>query len=143
MILLLGARLNWILHFGAEPRYSKDVKFIQVDICAEEIANNWPSTGGHAGLVGDIKSVVEQMIQCVPTSLTNANSKWLDKLQAKVAKNQQVTANLISLPSKPYMSYYHAFDVIRRHIGQMAEPPVIVGEGANTMDIGRTMLNQV
>ena len=30
MILLLGARLNWILHFGIEPRFKKDVKFIQV-----------------------------------------------------------------------------------------------------------------
>lgn len=29
-ILLLGARLNWILHFGREPRFDKDVKIIQV-----------------------------------------------------------------------------------------------------------------
>lgn len=30
VILLLGARLNWILHFGRPPRFSKDVKIIQV-----------------------------------------------------------------------------------------------------------------
>lgn len=30
VILLLGARLNWILHFGRTPRYSADVKVIQV-----------------------------------------------------------------------------------------------------------------
>lgn len=30
VILLLGARLNWILHFGRPPRYAADVKFIQV-----------------------------------------------------------------------------------------------------------------
>jgi len=30
VILLLGARLNWILHFGAPPRFRPDVKFIQV-----------------------------------------------------------------------------------------------------------------
>lgn len=30
VILLLGARLNWILHFGRSPRYAKDVKIIQV-----------------------------------------------------------------------------------------------------------------
>ena len=30
VILLLGARLNWILHFGRPPRYAEDVKFIQV-----------------------------------------------------------------------------------------------------------------
>lgn len=30
VILLLGARLNWILHFGAPPRFKPNVKFIQV-----------------------------------------------------------------------------------------------------------------
>ena len=30
VILLLGARLNWILHFGKPPRFSPDVKIIQV-----------------------------------------------------------------------------------------------------------------
>lgn len=30
VVLLLGARLNWILHFGRSPRYDKDVNFIQV-----------------------------------------------------------------------------------------------------------------
>lgn len=31
VIVLLGARLNWILHFGRAPRYAEDVKVIQVD----------------------------------------------------------------------------------------------------------------
>lgn len=30
VIVLLGARLNWILHFGLPPRYRQDVKVIQV-----------------------------------------------------------------------------------------------------------------
>lgn len=32
VILLLGARLNWILHFGRTPRFSSHVKVIQVKI---------------------------------------------------------------------------------------------------------------
>lgn len=32
VILLLGARLNWILHFGRPPRYASDVKFIHVSV---------------------------------------------------------------------------------------------------------------
>jgi len=27
-VLLVGARLNWILHFGAAPRFQKGVKII-------------------------------------------------------------------------------------------------------------------
>nr|XP_021484702.1 2-hydroxyacyl-CoA lyase 1-like [Meriones unguiculatus] len=30
VIVLFGARLNWILHFGLPPRYQADVKFIQL-----------------------------------------------------------------------------------------------------------------
>ncbi|XP_034938939.1 2-hydroxyacyl-CoA lyase 1-like [Chelonus insularis] len=40
VILLLGARLNWMLHFGRPPRYQSDVKIIQVEICAEELHNS-------------------------------------------------------------------------------------------------------
>lgn len=29
-IILLGARLNWILHFGKAPRFNKDVFIVQV-----------------------------------------------------------------------------------------------------------------
>lgn len=32
VVLLLGARLNWILHFGLPPRFDPDVKIIQVYI---------------------------------------------------------------------------------------------------------------
>lgn len=31
VILLLGARLNWMLHFGRSPRFQNDVKVIQVN----------------------------------------------------------------------------------------------------------------
>ena len=39
-IILLGARLNWILHFGLPPRFNKDVNIIQVDIAPEEHSQN-------------------------------------------------------------------------------------------------------
>lgn len=31
VVLLLGARLNWMLHFGRPPRFQKNVKIIQVN----------------------------------------------------------------------------------------------------------------
>lgn len=33
--LIVGARLNWLLHFGKPPRWSADVKFILVDVSEE------------------------------------------------------------------------------------------------------------
>ena len=35
VILLVGARLNWILHYGRPPRYRRDVKFIHVEVVGE------------------------------------------------------------------------------------------------------------
>lgn len=34
VVILLGAKLNWILHFGYAPRFNKNVKVIQADIHA-------------------------------------------------------------------------------------------------------------
>ena len=30
LIILLGARLNWMLHFGKPPRFTENVKVVQV-----------------------------------------------------------------------------------------------------------------
>ncbi|XP_032563367.1 2-hydroxyacyl-CoA lyase 1 isoform X3 [Chiroxiphia lanceolata] len=101
VIILLGARLNWILHFGLPPRFRQDVKVIQIDICAEELGNNVKPA---AILLGDINAVTKQGLA-------------LQK----------------SLP----MNYYTVFHHIREMIPKDC---ILVSEGANTMDIGRTML---
>ena len=40
VVVIAGARLNWILHFGQPPRFAEGVKVIQVDICAEAMGDN-------------------------------------------------------------------------------------------------------
>ena len=55
-VILLGARLNWILHFGLPPRFNKDVKVVQVDIAPEEHSQNVES---YSELVGDCKFTVK------------------------------------------------------------------------------------
>ena len=32
VVFLIGARFNWIFHFGQPPRYAPDVEVIQLDI---------------------------------------------------------------------------------------------------------------
>jgi hypothetical protein len=41
VVFLMGARFNWIMHFGLPPRYNKDVRVIQLDI--EPEATNGPA----------------------------------------------------------------------------------------------------
>ena len=54
VIFLLGARLNWIMHFGLPPRFNRDVRIVQLDIAAEAIGNNVPA---EVALVGDGRAV--------------------------------------------------------------------------------------
>nr|XP_053633949.1 2-hydroxyacyl-CoA lyase 1-like [Cherax quadricarinatus] len=98
VILLLGARLNWILHFGRPPRYAQDVKFIHVDVCAEEFITG--VTGKYCPL-GGFKN-------------------------GKMAQDTSVPLN-----------YYTVFHYLQQ---LLPSDCIIVSEGANTMDIGRTLL---
>src|SRR6476646_9805847 len=51
VVVLIGARLNWLLGHGKPPQWSPTVRFIQVDILATEIDSNRPIA---APVVADI-----------------------------------------------------------------------------------------
>ncbi|XP_077159472.1 2-hydroxyacyl-CoA lyase 1 isoform X1 [Paroedura picta] len=135
VIILLGARLNWILHFGLPPRFRPDVKFIQVDICAEELGNNVRPA---AALLGDIKVVTEQLLEHLNRKLWKypSGTEWWSELQAKIRTNEE-TSKVLSLRKQKLMNYYTVFHHIRE---LLPKDCILVSEGANTMDIGRTML---
>ena len=57
VVVLIGARFNWIFHFGLPPRFARGLKVIQIDITAEEIGRNVPAT---VGIVGDARMVLAQ-----------------------------------------------------------------------------------
>ncbi|GAA6072092.1 2-hydroxyacyl-CoA lyase 1 isoform X1 [Tachysurus ichikawai] len=66
-----------------------------------------------------------------------ADTEWWTKLKEKMASNVQISKAL-SLQNTLPMNYYTAF----HHIAQLLPKDcVIVSEGANTMDIGRTLLH--
>jgi len=133
-IVLLGARLNWILHFGLPPRFSSSVKIIQVDIAGEELHTNVQTA---VGLVGDVKSVVGQLVSEARVGGSWPEWKeWRAGLQASLNKNNATVAKLMSNDEIP-MSYYRVFRSIR---DTLPKDCIIVSEGANTMDIGRGIL---
>ncbi|XP_072431796.1 2-hydroxyacyl-CoA lyase 1 isoform X2 [Chiloscyllium punctatum] len=135
VILLLGARLNWILHFGHPPRFRADVKIIQVDLCAEELGNNVKPV---AALLGDVNAVVEQLLECFRINPWTyaSNSEWWLRLKEKMKDNEEESKALAAQKTLP-MNYYTVFHNIQ---AVLPEDCIIVSEGANTMDIGRTVL---
>ena len=59
LVFTIGARLNWIMHFGLPPRFREDLRVVQLDVAAEEIGATVPA---EAALVGDAKVVMAQMV---------------------------------------------------------------------------------
>src|SRR6201987_4177459 len=60
VVMLIGARLNWLLGHGEPPQWSADATFIQVDIDANEFDSNQPIA---APLAGDAGSVMAALIE--------------------------------------------------------------------------------
>ncbi|CAL8291081.1 unnamed protein product [Merluccius merluccius] len=135
VILLFGARLNWILHFGLPPRFNPHVKIIQVDLCAEEMGNNVRPA---AALLGDVNAIVTQLLEQIRKDGWKypSNTEWWSTLKEKIAANAK-TSKTLALQSAEPMNYYTVF----HHVSQLLPRDcIIVSEGANTMDIGRSML---
>ncbi len=134
-ILLLGARLNWILHFGKPPRFRPDVKIIQLDIHPEEIGTNIPA---EVGLVGDAKAIVGQLnaaLEAKPWSYAS-ETPWRAELAEAAASNKAAVLAMEQDHSAP-LGYYRVLAEIR---DQVPRDALLVCEGSNTMDISRTVL---
>ncbi|KAJ7000501.1 2-hydroxyacyl-CoA lyase [Populus alba] len=138
--LVVGARLNWLLHFGEPPKWSKDVKFILVDVSEEEIELRKP----HLGLVGDAKKVLELVnkeIKEDPFCL-GKNHPWLEAISKKARDNVSRMEAQLAKDVVPF-NFLTPMRIIRNAILEVGSPaPVLVSEGANTMDVGRAVLVQ-
>ena len=135
-VLLLGGRLNWILHFGREPKWRHNVTFIQVDIAAEELGNNTTSAKIH--LLGDVGLVAEQLRIAFAGWKYSSTSPFIANIRESVAKNRAAARKLATSDRVP-MGYHRAFTEIKK--GLAGTDVVYVSEGANTMDIGRSIFD--
>ncbi|CAR30834.1 ZYRO0E03454p [Zygosaccharomyces rouxii] len=131
VVLVLGARLNWILHFASAPKWNPDALFIQVDSDTTTLGhNNFKSQ--HLSLWGDIGLTV----RLITASLGDYHSQGLSpSLQSNIARN---AAKLKSQESQQVSSRLN-YNVVYAHLRPLIndESTIIVSEGANTMDKAR------
>lgn len=134
VIIVLGARLNWILHFGKPPKYSKDVQFFQCSNVPEDIA----SLDNNVGLVGDVGLVAQQLVDKLGNWKSPAPpASVLEKREAN-----EIKATKQESEQKPgsLLQYHPVYAQIRSTLEANAKGReiVYVSEGANTMDISRS-----
>ncbi len=135
VIFLMGARLNWIMHFGLPPRFNRNVRIVQLDIAPEAISQNVPA---EVALVGDGKAIVGQLNKALEGRqwFYPKDTPWHRAIAEKATANARQVQPMIDDKSAP-TNYYRAFRDITAWLPKDA---VIIGEGANTMDIGRTQM---
>jgi oxalyl-CoA decarboxylase len=135
VVMLVGARLNWLLGHGEAPQWNPDAKFIQVDIQASEFDSNQPIS---APLVGDIGSVMDALIEHNRGQIM-APPPWRNKLRAHAAQNVAKMAQRLSADPHP-MQFYGALGAIRE-VMRAYPQAYIVNEGANTLDFARNVID--
>jgi 2-hydroxyacyl-CoA lyase 1 len=138
--LVVGARLNWLLHFGEPPKWSESVKFILADISEEEIKLRKPAVG----LVGDANLILQQLLKEYKDEPFHLGEKhpWVTQIRAKTQANIQRMAVSLNKDVVPF-NFLTPMRIVRDAILAVGSPaPVLVSEGANTMDVGRSVLEQ-
>ncbi|ULP42710.1 oxalyl-CoA decarboxylase [Mycobacterium lentiflavum] len=134
-VLLVGARLNWLLGHGESPQWAADAKFVQIDIAASEFDSNQPIV---APLAGDIGSVMFALRDGLATRPITVSTEWTDELADRRARNDAKMSERLAENPHP-MRFYNALGAIRSVL--QANPDVyIVNEGANALDLARNVI---
>jgi oxalyl-CoA decarboxylase len=136
VVMLVGARLNWLLSHGRPPLWSEATRFVQVDISPTEIDSNRAIA---APLVGDIKSVFSSLTAALKPGQIRRQSAWLDEIGKRKQQNIERMAARLNADPNP-MNFSSALRAVRNAIA--AHPEVyVVNEGANTLDFGRNIID--
>ncbi|MGH3281462.1 MAG: oxalyl-CoA decarboxylase, partial [Trebonia sp.] len=134
VVLLLGARLNWLLSHGNAPAWNPDAKFIQADIAASELDSNQPIA---APLVGDIASVMDALLDRAKPGHVKAPQSWRDELKGRADVNvAKMAKRLEAAAAARPMKFLGALESIRDVLAQHPEA-YVVNEGANALDLAR------
>ncbi len=135
-VLLVGARLNWLLGHGESPQWSRDAKFVQIDIAASEFDSNRPI---EAPLTGDIGSVMSALCDAVAADPVVAPTDWVDELAERKARNEAKMVQRLAEDPHP-MRFYNALGAIRSVL-QENPRAYVVNEGANALDLARNVID--
>ena len=138
VVLLIGARLNWLLSHGkgktwGEP-YTK--KFVHIDIEPREMDSNVEIA---APLVGDVGSCVTALLEALGDKPAIGTSEWVAAVQAKREENVGKMAAKLAKSVVP-MDYNTALGVLKTVIKERPDA-ILVNEGANTLDLARSVID--
>lgn len=151
LAILFGARLNWQLHFGEFPKWSEDVSFIAVNISPSDM--RCLRKQKDLLIDGDAQMVAHQLVAALSCDhqhqMSPDSDAWRSMLFQKASDARKKIRNrfedeFISRSKLEYpLNHFIALYVIRNVLNDHIPAPVVVSEGANTMDQARLLLEPV
>ncbi len=138
VVLLVGARLNWLLSHGKGKTWGApgSKKFIQIDIEPKEMDSNVEIV---APVVGDIGSCVEALLAGMGHDWPAAPAAWIATVNAKKQENASKMAAKLAKIKSP-MDFHGALGVLKTVIANRPDA-MLVNEGANTLDLARGIID--
>jgi oxalyl-CoA decarboxylase len=135
VVMIAGARLNWLLSHGRAPLWSPNTKFVQIDIAATEMDSNRAIA---APIVGDIKSVFAALNAGLKGQV-KPSAGWIEEMGKRKQQNVERMAARLNADPNP-MNFSSALRAVRNALA--TQPDVyVVNEGANTLDFGRNIID--
>ena len=138
VVIMMGARINWLLSHGKGKQWGEPggKRFIQMDIEPEEMDSNVEIA---APLVGDVGSCTTALIEAMDGEGISPPKDWLDQVHAKAEANMQKMSTRLQNNNHP-MDYHSALGVLKQAISDRPDT-ILVNEGANTLDLARSIIN--
>lgn len=139
VVMLVGARLNWLLSHGKGKTWGADKsakQFIQIDIAPTEIDSNVAIA---APLIGDIGSCVSALLAGMGDKWTAPPAEWTGAIAERKEKNLAKMAVTLAARPSP-MNFHSALSVIRDQVKARPDA-IVVNEGANTLDFTRSIVD--
>ena len=139
VVMLVGARLNWLLAHGKGKTWGQDKgtkQFIQIDIAPTEIDSNVAIA---APLIGDIGSCVAALVAGLGASWVKPPAEWTQAIAERKDKNLSKMAETLAKSPSP-MNFHSALNVVREMVKSRPDA-ILVNEGANTLDFTRSIVD--
>jgi oxalyl-CoA decarboxylase len=140
VVMLVGARLNWLLSHGKGKTWggdkAADRQFIQIDIAPTEIDSNVAIA---APLIGDIGSCVSALLAGMGPNWAKPPVEWTGGVYDRRDKNIAKMAETLA-KNPPVMNFHSALAVVREVIKARPDA-ILVNEGANTLDFTRSIVD--
>lgn len=137
MILLIGARLNWLLDFGKGKHWNPKAIIGQIEIDPVEIDNTRKID---APVVGDIASTIQLMLGALKDYPIKPAADWLPMIQKHSAESDIKFNAMLEAPSYP-MNFFTALGAVRK-VMEDYKDIILVNEGANTLDDTRDAISR-